>query len=133
MTDFTALIEKLEKAEEGSRELNAEIFWLIDNDNAQRVYWNAAFGMPRKIVGPMPKGLGRLAVECHAPAYTTSLDAALTLVPEGWVWSVHKYSGAPPACEGDVARDMHSLTTNAAGHTPALALCIAALKARSAA
>ena len=84
-----------------------------------------------------------------APHYTTSLDAALTLVPEGWGWSVgdiHPPSEAVPNSGKPWAEIWvrgpkrtpkldgmwHSVEgrcgINAA--TPALALCIAALRAR---
>lgn len=66
------------------------------------------------------------------PAYTASLDAALTLVPEGWGWSADCTSPKPyfrlwlyengPSCQDQ----------DAEGATPAIALCIAALKARAA-
>ena len=62
----------------------------------------------------------------EAHPYTTSLDAAMKLVPEDRIWSVGKIVRAP----GYIAvldNDGHSHK----GSTPALALCIAALKARS--
>lgn len=63
------------------------------------------------------------------PDYTASIDAALTLVPEGWNWQVGKgnhcwsavYQGAPP-----------SMRVDPIAATPALAICAAALRARAA-
>lgn len=62
-------------------------------------------------------------------AYTASLDAALTLVPEGHKWVLHS-----DGCAGvklcDMGDDDDLPTGEDWAATPALALCIAALKAR---
>lgn len=74
------------------------------------------------------------------PSYTSSIDAALTLVPEGWHWEVSDSpkefparAGVSPVAPVDewVCSDTGGQDASAA--TPAIALCIAALKARSAA
>ena len=68
--------------------------------------------------------------------YTSSIDDALTLVPEGWKWSLFSADDRAKACAYIVpamgrlpwpewVEDIHAAT-------PALALCIAALKAREA-
>lgn len=78
----------------------------------------------------------------EAYPYTTSVDAALMLVPEGYVvreitiwpgqpstvavWEAHQSEGDPSYWHS--ARDGR---WNAEAKTPALALCIAALKARN--
>ena len=66
-----------------------------------------------------------------APRYTASIDAALTLVPEGLGWGIpygpcKEYSGTRERIwwEAEVG------PATAEAFTPALALCIAALKAR---
>lgn len=67
------------------------------------------------------------------PAYTASLDAAMSLVPEGYSWRVSAAQlGAVgtvihPECE-DLDDPYTSFT--AGGATPAIALCAAALKSR---
>lgn len=75
------------------------------------------------------------AVECEwkspeglisqPPHYTTSLDAALTLVPCEWDWIIGSINGqiggTPYATVGDIT---------AFGETPTTSLCLAALKAR---
>ena len=95
------LIAALEKAEGPSRELDAEIRKHVPGD--------------------------------YLPAFTASLDAALTLVPEGLAWRVE------PATPGytDWGKYRAGVTTwekpydlPSYGATPAIALCIAALKAR---
>lgn len=65
-----------------------------------------------------------------------SLDAALTLVPEGTVWHVmHDYDLLGRAKIGPAGVSIyrvkdHALFIRSAGATPAIAFCIAALKAR---
>lgn len=67
-------------------------------------------------------------------AYTTSLDAAVTLVPEHWDWMVHLYS----AIEGHASQYVLAVVGIPGTHaeimaaTPAMALCAAALRARAA-
>ena len=110
------LIAMLEAATEGGRELDGKIhLWRI----ADALLSDGSDGHAVR------RELGHWSAP---PPYTTSLDAALTLVPEGryvkltldrahnkaWVW---------------VELDD---TEAVARKTPALALCIAALKARMA-
>lgn len=111
MADLTDLIERLEKATEGSRELDCNV--------AEA----AGLGARRQFHPPLLDN-GR-----PVPRFSESLDAALSLVPEGryaklqishdhkraWAW-VEMEAGEAVACAA-----------------PALALCIAALKARQAA
>lgn len=65
-----------------------------------------------------------------AEAYTASLDAAMSLVPEGHDWSLHVDNGEalagcePASDDGCWCADRHAAT-------PALALCAAALRARA--
>jgi len=111
-----SLIAELEAATEGSRELDDAI-WLMAN----RQHW---FG----------KGW-RYDLE-FAANYTTSLDAALTLVPEGWSLA-NLYDAIDqkdrPWVGAILRRDepRYSLPEKVLGApTYALALCIASLKAR---
>lgn len=58
----------------------------------------------------------------HSPAYTASIDAAMTLVPpDTGIWGVAKLGDQYTAHAGNPDHE---------GATPALALCIAALRAR---
>jgi len=68
------------------------------------------------------------------PHYTHSLDAALSLVPEGWAWAV--YGGAREEivatayCVPNGGRlPWPDWITDICAATPALALCAAALRA----
>ena len=59
------------------------------------------------------------------PPYTASIDAALTLVPEGVLWAV----GVDEDGSGCAELPRRRLLVHAL--TPAIALCIAALRARA--
>ncbi len=70
------------------------------------------------------------------PYYTESIDAAVELVPEGWAWFVERIDGFT---NGDAriwlpAQHTHGLPREnfdvRKAATPAIALCIAALKVR---
>lgn len=64
------------------------------------------------------------------PAYTASLDAAMTLVPEGWEWTINTFANPKKAsaylvnAADDMVRPRKQYQA-----TPALALCAAALRA----
>ena len=77
--------------------------------------------------------------EDETPRYTASIDAALTLVPEGLdapgSFKIERFylgNGIEKnrACVWDGLGSFSSLDTASEGATPALAICIAALKAR---
>lgn len=101
---MTDLIARLEAATEGNRELDVEIHQL------------------RGFITDTP-----------AP-YTQSIDAALTLIPDGWTVSVMRFSDGEGYVELSdnqgrfLVKGDTEIYQEAA--TPALAICIAALKAR---
>ena len=103
MTPLTQLIADLEAAPEGSRELDERIARALD--------------------------IGGTII----PEWSTSLDAALTLVPEGWFVDgdqTHQY------VDGQWQWGLYHQDEELAVHgwckpSPALALCIAALYARA--
>ncbi len=135
MTGLDGLIARLEAASEGSRELDYDIFRAV-NEHARA--WLDDYP---------PAGLS---------AYTASIDDALTLVPTheqgAWPWCVlypaykregqigetgmasfkymdgKAYAGVRNPIMSHMRYDYEGY-----GPTPALALCIAALKARVAA
>lgn len=108
------LIARLERATGPDRELDADIALQFDWTECPGDNW----------IGPQ----GEIAV----PAYTSSIDAAMTLRPAGANCS--GFDDGPDICDAYWSRnnvkDGHWLVT-AEGKTPALALCIAALRARS--
>lgn len=100
MADFSDLIARLEKAKGPSRDLDARIEHTLAGTPA---HW-----------------------EDDLPAYTSSLDAAVSLVPE----SVGFKIALMPCAEGPEHWASVDWGTQFPGATPAIALCIAALKAR---
>lgn len=123
------LISRLEAAENGSRELDQEIALALGYTIKGIGYLNE-----RTCFAPDGGEIGRI------PVYTGSLDAVLKLVPEGWTWSVlFRPMVDNPPYRGSVAdghfgyvMGMEKAHATAVAKTPALALCIAALKAKAA-
>lgn len=121
--DMSALIVRLEAAEAGSRELDAAISDELDPiANQHDGYpgrWPFAEGSPLSL---------------RTPAVTTSLEAALALaerVLPGWAWGV---SNVPGLISDGILYQPDGLggfsTSVRVGHkTPALALCLAILRA----
>ena len=101
------LLSRLEQALEGSRDLDRDIHEQLTDPET---------------VAPFPSRWDAI------PHYTTSIDAALTLVPEGCAWGCTSACGTskPVASCGPISGPVHGTK----GATPALALCIASLKAR---
>lgn len=104
------LIERVERATEGSRELDAIIGRAVG-----RVPMHAGFAAADDVA--WDKGLGY-----SVPRYTASLDAARKLIPAGAPWSVNDYA-APK-----VAARVYGYHEGF-GATPALALVAASLRA----
>jgi len=109
------LITRLKLATEGARDLDGRISRAIDIPDLvhdEHGWWiDSESGTWKNVTD-----------------YTTSLDAALTLVPDDWHWYVGTNEEGPDAIiwyPGD-----YRLAVKATASTPALALCIAALKAR---
>jgi len=110
------LIAKLVAAPEGSRELDADLAFAVVQEKHPNAYY---VDDERTCIQVMP-GL----TASDIPNYTTSLDDALTLVPEGSKSVCFDWD--------DSAVDGSFFGYNVQAATPALALCIAALKARKA-
>jgi len=121
---MTDLIERLAAAKGGDRELDAAI--------ATQAGWDVRYDRndPEPYYQPVPEYSWQKVLP-----YTASVDAALTLVPEGW--TTHHYgqgpSGKPHTWNLCCIRDGEQRYTHTEGRapTPALALCIAALQARN--
>lgn len=118
MTALAALIAKLEAATEGSRELD----WLI---------FDAVYGPAWKDGRWWVDGEKTRWLPLGQTEFSTSLDAALTLVPAGWQWWADKTDRSAIWAISPALGVVEGLQ----GHhptSPALALCIAALRARQA-
>lgn len=115
MGPLAELVERLVGASSGKTALDEAVFEIAHGRSVQHSdYWN---GLP--------------------PSYTISVDAALTLIPAGWrtdtvyeyrdcskwVWALRRKD------EGDLAREKQVGAAGTAA-TAALALCVAALRAR---
>ena len=118
------LIARLEKATEPDRELDIAIATVIceypivhEKDDGGWV------SLPQTVVH----------ITRWAKEYTSSIDDALTLVPKGFAFSLLDLGTftpkVRPQCE--YARPSDAGSDVVDGATPAIALCIAALKARS--
>jgi len=128
MADLAALIERLENLEAPDRALDAEIACEIrypdlrpahpdDHQEHQRGY------------PPSPGDIWCPTGFLMAPAYTSSMDDAASLIPPDHDWSLfsdngENLAGCMPASEQGC--DL----SNCRGATPAIALSIAAIKAR---
>lgn len=132
MTDkatLLALADKLEKAGQGSSALDQEIFLAInDGQGWERNKWGT--GICREY-----KDEDTFVVE-HAtvPMWTSGIDAALTLIPDGMSPSVgqnvhHKHWNAFVLAIKD---DEPVTVASATAPFAAIAMCAAALRARAA-
>ena len=134
MSDLQDLMAKLEGASEGSRELDfaiaKEIGWKFHGEKEFKewgLFWRDSTTEEWK----------------QLPWWTTSLDAALTLVPKGWVtmhagqnpvsgtwyWGLHKQAEAginDGCCQQTESQDL--FTSAQQTNSAPIALCIAALK-----
>lgn len=130
-----ALVVKLEAATEGSRELDACIDAAIHGRTIERIE-------PRAFL--MHEGRydyfdeRRRPLFADPPNYTSSLDAALTLLPSPghplWTAKLHVVSHGSHGLTWDAEVTVPSREFQGWSRTPngaALALCIAALRARA--
>lgn len=134
------LIEKLEAAESGSRELDVAIwaalhperikvidFWEVYNDEKRTAI---GFSLPPKRLRNTTQKLGPYP---HAEPVTTSLDAALALagrVLPGWRFAMATI--APPWVQAYPPDSVEDCLDAVAASTLPLALCIAILRAHEA-
>lgn len=129
------LIEKLEKATGPDRELDAAIAVELFPIKYVVAIKNFRIGLVGIRNDEVQNGYGYIS-ECDAPNFTSSIDAALTLVRDGAEWEIHFWpEGANIG--GAIYRVLVWLNrdtdTRLGQHkSAAIALCIAALKARAA-
>lgn len=144
MADLGALIARLEQATGPSREIDcyiyAETLRKAGDDRQVTVIPPPTWNETRYFFNPNPeiRWLGYDLLN-NSPKYTSSLDSALTLVPEGW--RLRDLCQANPLMKADMAlavlapnEEYDSSEESPLGvhlTSPAIALCIAALKART--
>lgn len=131
----TDLIKRLEEATEGSRELDVWISFAIGDYVAhdQNDIEKCAREWCELNEYDPGEGYGVPYVSCAAdtvgiPRYTTSLDAAMTLVPEGW-WFLD-LTQDDGGWQAGVIKPGYETGTDGPMATGPIALCIAALKAK---
>ena len=137
MDDLNTLADRVEAVGAGSRELDAEIQRTLGDGSSD--HWFKDHN-------------GKHVSDDTAPAYSTSIDAALTLVPDGWAVEALSIWPSPPEKADNVSRSRSSVRlvgmsmerwgkrmiwghsgkdgrVEGEGETPALALTAAALRA----
>jgi hypothetical protein len=133
MSDLLALAERVAVASGPDRELDADVY-------------EALGGALTKIRGTTKRRLADRYNGRDVPRYTASIDAALTLVPEGWLldqvgenwrtgaWTARLAERASPKLieAFDAGRVIGRESEEGEAATPALALVAAALRARAA-
>lgn len=132
--DLSSLIERIEKSEGADSALDREIMFALGYRYEQRhigaFYDDNEPALDWVFVDPVTNKW----VSTHPRDFTSSLDAVLTLVESDAFWRVgNDGAGADPSLfKAEMLRPMlHRLPYTAVADTPALALCAAALKARS--
>lgn len=131
------LIAALESASGPDRELDCDI--------ARSLGWEVKFqtDMANQFIPYAIWGNEKKGQKGPVPYFTESIDAALMLVRDGWVWQVSNRAPKPHAGRAYIhngelhfvgvgtQRNPDRQTEECTAATPAIALCIAALKARS--
>jgi hypothetical protein len=131
MTDLT-LADRIEAAERGDRELDAEIYNAHpdgENRKAERLPLDRREG--RFDDGWRTMWADREDKYCEPlKRYTTSLDSAMTLLPEGWEPTITARIGRRSEVYMESPDRTKRRDTGSFAATPALALCAAALRAK---
>lgn len=110
-----ALAERCKQATGPDRELDARIYILISGGSAADADYAAT--------DP--------DVTCNPPPYTASLDAAVTLLPDGWGWAVSTTGNLMPCAYGH-SPDKAFWVEDTYAVTVALAVCAFTFRARAA-
>ncbi len=130
---FDELIAAMEKATGPDVALDCDIYSMLNPTLLPVKERAGLFVNDKKFLGSAGK-YHIVGVTSMAPDYTASIDAALTLVPKGSLWTCATYQSSfdvRPPYYADCAAGLEECPiTEAYAATPALALCIAALKAR---
>ena len=138
------LIGRLEAATGPDRELDADIWMLFDPQAANGAMQLGIAFSNRDWTQEEKQRKGRDRLKRQSMAYTASIDAALTLVPDcpsdkrkdfksNWWWTIEAFAGSKGSGkDGYLSRVYNADETNTFGtaSTAPIALCIAALKAR---
>lgn len=121
-----ALAKRCEALTEPDRELDAEIACFLNDRSVQHDIVDGA------VLGRSNKPPHDICIVNWAPRFTASLDAAMTLVPEGHLWIMDSWSS--DAWSAGIWKSGSGCWTvnanrNRRQRTPSLALTAAALRA----
>jgi len=123
---MTDLIERLQAAHVGSRELDAEIAlelgWTFEKRGTDRKAWWRKPGEEKAYM----RASNTFDSARPSMSWTTSIDAALTMLLPGWEWSLASETNGP--YEAYVYNKATGVFYLIEAATPALALCITILK-----
>jgi hypothetical protein len=137
MADVDNLIEKLKAATEGDRDLDLEVFNALDREHLF-IWLHRDAG----IITAHEFGEGAPGNPVfHLESFTSSVDDALSLIPERWGVTIHLYLGLNGRAWASVHGPYPDSTPRPIGVAPRpefvcaansipLALCIAAVQAR---
>lgn len=132
-SEIGELIERLGKATGPGRELDLAIQAWLDPEapilfgaGTKKAKW----GSYRDIPSAEGQDIPNLISVINPPSYSESIDAALTLKPEGWSFTLVGGTAGVSHSFATVSLSVPSFEKPSRGATPAIALCIAALRAR---
>ena len=134
MTDLLKLAERVEAAT-GLRRLETERLgweiWIAVNAPEAKLEGNGSDRLWKVRLGGSPLGGGKIINSSDPPAYTASLDAAMTLAGDGFgsIMSGRFQRDGGPGCVAVVTKPARAEAT---ARTAPLALTAAALRARAA-
>ncbi len=134
MNDISDMIEKLEAATYGSRELSDTLALAIGWKQTTHGDNTRGYFVPRYLTWTSPDGTQQPPGDWWPPSFTQSLDAALTLVPQNCMkYGIEVYASTGRYKNGcDFPAGQHSNWVQVReAATPALAVCIASLKERA--
>lgn len=129
MADLLVLADRVEKLTGPDRDLEAEI-WLACTPGATRDKWSYIHKATGRecTVDETRDATDRLII---VPSFTASIEAALTLLPEGWWWSAVVCRRENHASVGsEIGTVEGELIFETFGATAPLALLAAILRAR---
>jgi hypothetical protein len=115
--ELKALAETVQKLTGPDRSVDAAIQRALGSDNGEHWFCGAD---------------GQLTKDDLAPAFTTSLDAAMSLVPEGWHMRINGVNNSWHVSLNPTWHGAPPIRANGFAATPALALTAAALLALAA-
>lgn len=131
MGDFTSLIERIEAATEGSRELDVAVCL------ATSVICDSVTPSKVRNLRADPDDHGWVLYDYEGDdctdsvrEFTASIDAALTLLPEGYHYTIEPDSAWIRCMGKDDVEEFQCALLRRGGECTALALCAAILKAR---